>query len=148
MNPSTFVGADRSAGWRTTMGACRARSAAPDGGLCSWNTSSRSANGERGDGIDHELEPQSLLRQPVLDARGSGVDHPPFEDASVLELDQPLCQRSRRDGPDCLLELVEPGRAFVGGPEHGDDPAPFEEVRRPADLLGNGAAGPTPHAAG
>ena len=43
---------------------------------CPWDTSvPPAARGERRDGVDDVLEPQSFVSQPVLDPRRPGVDH-------------------------------------------------------------------------
>src|SRR5947209_3037665 len=74
------------------------------------------------------------------------VGAPPFEDPGLLELAQACGERRRRDAAERLLELAEAHGPVVRGPDDRDRPAPLEEVRRAADLLGNRRAATTAHA--
>src|SRR5207248_9219206 len=86
--------------------------------------------------------------QLVLDPGRAGVgQHAALEHAGLLELDEPLRERARRDALERLLELVEPDGALLGRrPEDREHPATPEEVSRAGDLLGQRTALPTPHA--
>ena len=79
-----------------------------------------------------------MARQDVLDERWTGVSHLPAEDAGLLELREALDERARRNRAECLAELPETRAAVVGGVEDGDGVASLEEVRRAANVLGNG----------
>jgi len=53
------------------------------------------------------LQAPALGSERVLDAWRPGVDDATLEHARLLELDESLRQRPRRDLPHRLLELVE-----------------------------------------
>src|SRR4029077_11037724 len=62
---------------------------------------------------------------------------PPREQPGFDELRQARRQRRRRHAAEGRAELVEALGALHGGVEDRERPAPFEEVRRTADLLGD-----------
>ena len=78
-----------------------------------------------------------LARQDVLDVRRARVAYLAPEDAGVLELRETLRKRRRRDRAERVPELREPRTAVVRGVEDRDGVAPFEDVRRTANVLGN-----------
>jgi hypothetical protein len=79
-----------------------------------------------------------VARQDVLYERRTGVSHLSAEYPGVLELREALDERARRDCAQCLAELPETRATVVGGVEDGDGVAALEEVRRTANVLGNG----------
>src|SRR4029077_8212914 len=98
-------------------------------------------------GLNHIAQTPTGLGEAVLDSRRARVEDLALEDACVLQLGQPCCERARGNALERLLELVEADGARLGrGPEDGERPAPSEEVCRAGDLLGQRLAGPTAHA--
>ena len=79
-----------------------------------------------------------MARQDVLDERRAGVSHLSAEDPGVFELREALDERARRDCAQCLAELPETRATVVGGVENRDGVAALEEVRRTANVLGDG----------
>src|SRR5215468_5433402 len=86
---------------------------------------------------DDRLELMAALREPVLDRGRAGVEHAPLEQARLDELRQARGQRRRRNAPERVAELVEARCPVDRRVEDREGPAPLEEVRRAADLLGN-----------
>src|SRR5262245_8624936 len=98
------------------------------------------------EGVHERAQLKAALRQSILDARRPRVDDLSLEDAGFLEIRQALGERCRRDPSECVEELVEADGALVRDIEDGDRPAPLEEARRAANLLGKGRAATTAHA--
>ena len=94
--------------------------------------------------VEEPLQPQALARQHVLDVRRAGVAHLAPKDAGTLELGETLHQRRRRDGAERMPELGEARAPVVRGVQDRDGIAPLEDVRRAADVLGNGLESLTP----
>src|SRR5215217_1432028 len=107
------------------------RRAIPDGG---------SESRELLDRLQEELQLLAAVGERVLDARRARVEDAALEDAGGLQVSKAGGERPRWDAADRLEKLVEPRGPGVGRVEDRDGPAPLEEVRRSADLLGDGSA--------
>src|SRR5438309_39149 len=95
------------------------------------------------------LELPTPPREPVLDGGRPRIEYAPLEHTCVDELRQARRQRGGRNASERLAKLVEARCAFDRCVEDRQGPAPFEEVRRAADVLGNrvtppAAQGPAP----
>jgi hypothetical protein len=72
------------------------------------------------------------------------VAHLAPQDPRVLELREALNERRRGDRPESPAELGEARAPLMGCVEDRDGIAPFEDVRRAADVLGYRLAALTP----
>src|SRR6185437_527426 len=75
--------------------------------------------------------------QTVLDRRRHRWADDALDQPGLLEVAQPLAEHAGRDPIHRLDELVEAQCAAQRGEDDRDEPAPLEEVRRAADLLGH-----------
>ena len=72
------------------------------------------------------------------------VSHDSPQHARPLELAEALSERRRRNRAEGAPELREARAALVRGEEDRDGVAPLEDVRRAADVLGDGLETLTP----
>src|SRR4051794_34193242 len=102
----------------------------------------RGLTGEGAEGAEDAGQGPAAVGEPVFGARRPSRHERSLEHARVLELDEPRGKRRRRDRPQRLRELPEANGPAVRGPDDRDGPAPLEEGRRAAGLLG-GRRAPT-----
>ena len=87
--------------------------------------------------------PRSVRRYSVRGGRPSTVTRTRTPASSSSR--EPRRERRRRDRPERLSELAEARCPLRRGPDDRHGPAPLEEVRRPANLLGNRLAATAAH---
>src|SRR6201999_1133844 len=88
--------------------------------------------------LDDGPELAPTLGETVLDGGGAGGNDGALDEPGALEVAQALGEHSGRDAGDGLGELVEAQGPAEGGIDDGELPTPLQEVRRLADLRGNG----------